>query len=179
MSAECKTLAAGCQSRLERTYDDTMVIDPVRLLAGLCVAGSGMWLGGLLTVPILALTSARLIDPATRTALFVAFGRGFAVLMGVVLAVVIVAASRLDVMSDDPMATGVLALSLTLLATTSVGVLQARRMSRLRRSVARDGSADGDQDVHRNATVALALRTTIGLISVAQLVMAVVLVGNG
>lgn len=169
----------ACPQPSQWTYDGSMVIESARLLAGLCVAASGMWLGGLLTVPILALTSARLVDPTTRTDLFVTFGRRFAVLMGVILAVAIVAASRLVAVTHDPMATAVLALSLTLLATTAVGIMQARRMSSLRRSAAKDDSAARDQDVHRNASVALALRTTIGLVSVAQLVMAVVLVGNG
>jgi len=155
-----------------------MVVDSERLWAGLYLAATGVWFGGLVTIPILAATTARLVDPATRTELFVVFGRKFAVVMGVLLAAALLAGAALMGVSDDALTVGAFALAVSLLVMTAVGVLQARRLSSLRRIAGRAGSGVALDDVHRNATVALALRSAIAVVSLAQLCVAVVLVGT-
>lgn len=141
------------------------------------LAASGVWLGGLQTVPLLASTTARLFAPDVRSRLFVAFGRRFAVLMAVALAVAMVAAAMVVRSSDATRGVGAAVLVGALLVTTTIGVMQARRMSRLRLAV---GAGDelAAKELRRNAGVATALRSLIGLLSVALLVVAVLMVSE-
>ncbi|HET8985534.1 MAG TPA: hypothetical protein VFN03_07225, partial [Trueperaceae bacterium] len=156
-----------------------MDIDGATVWSTLLVAASGIWLGALLTVPLLASATSRTVAPAERTELFVVFGRRFAVLMGAVLALALLASGMLVTIRSEPLTVGALALVVGLLVATAVGIAQARRMSGLRRAAAVDGAGGGgsvsDRDVRRNAAVATALRGFIGLLSVAILVMAVVI----
>lgn len=154
-----------------------------RLWAALLVAASGLWLGGLLTVPLLATTTSRLVAANVRTEFFVLFGRRFAVLMGVELALALLAGIRLVALRSEPLTQGALALVVGLLVSTSIGIAQARRMSALRRAAA-GTTASGDSDVsrdvlRRNAGVATALRSFIGLVSVALLIVSTLVVAGG
>ena len=164
-------------------YDDQMSFDSESTLAALLLAASGMWLGGVLTVPLLATTTSRLIAPAVRTEFFVVFGRRFAMLMGAVLALALLASGALVTIRSEPLTFGALALVVGLLVSTAVGIVQARRMSGLRRAAAGDGAGGegsvSDRDLRRNAAVANALRSFIGLVSLALMVIAIVIAAGG
>lgn len=152
-------------------------------LAAVLLAAGGMWLGGLLTVPLLATTTSRLVAPAVRAEFFVVFGRRFAMLMGAVLALALLAAGTLVTIRSEPLTYGALALVVALLVSTAVGIAQARRMSGLRRAAAREGAGGegsaGGRGLRRNAVVANALRAFIGLLSVALMVIAIGIVAGG
>lgn len=149
-----------------------MDVDGERLSAAVLVAASGIWMGGLLTVPIIAVTSKRLIEPAARADLFVAFGRPFAVIMGVVLTISLIASLTLATSSGSRLAPWTLGLVVALLVVTAVGIVQARKMSGLRRAAAKASNSALLGDLRRNTIMATALRSLIGLLSVALLVSA-------
>lgn len=151
--------------------------DAVRMLSAVLVLGVGVWAGGFMTVPVLSAATRRTLDPAARVELFAAFGRRFAVVMGIAALVVVVAATGLAVAVPHPLTAWTLALALAVPALTAIGIVQARRMSALRRSAA---TGDGDPgQVRRNAAVALVLRSLIGLLSLALIVLGILLAGRG
>ena len=76
-----------------------------------------------------------------------------------------------------PLTAGTLVLALGLLLLTSIGILQARRMSAMR-SAAASGS-DEPGRLGRNAAVAAILRSVIGLASLVLMVLAVLLAARG
>lgn len=156
-----------------------MGLDGERVQAALLLAASAAWLGGLLTVPLLAATTRRLVAAEARADLFVAFGRRFAVLMGVLLTIALAAVGALAASGADPLTATALGLAAALLLMTAVGMVQARRMSRLRRAAAGGRGDEADSKLRRNAAVATVLRSSIGLVSLALVVVGVLLVGRG
>jgi len=143
--------------------------------AAVFLAASGMWLGGLLIVPLLALATTRHVAPSDRAALFVSFGRTFAVFMGVVLLAALVTSAVLVAGGVDG-ARAALALTVALLVVTGVGIAQARAMSVMRRrALAEPGSVDENR-LRSNGAAATALRSLIGVLSAAHTVVGVLLV---
>ena len=144
--------------------------------AAVFLAASGMWLGGLLTVPIMATSTSRHVAASDRAALFVSFGRAFAVFMGVVLLAALVTSGQLVAAGGVRHAGAALVLTVALLVVTGVGIAQARAMSVMRRkALAAAGSVD-DSRLRSNAAAATALRSLIGVLSVAHAVVGVLLV---
>jgi hypothetical protein len=147
-----------------------MVLDGVRMLAVILAIGSGMWIGGLVTVVILSRASAKTVAAGDRVALFRSFGKGFAVFVGVTALFVVLPALALAVIEPVPLTAGILVLAFGLLLVTAVGILQARRMSVLRGAAASGG---GDPvGLRRNAAAAVVLRSLIGVLGLTLLVLA-------
>jgi hypothetical protein len=147
-----------------------MALDGIRMLAVVLAIGSGVWVGGLVTVVILAVASRTTVAAVDRVALFRVFGKRFAVFMGVVALFVVPPALVLATVEPTPLTASTLVLALGLLLVTAIGILQARRMSALRRA---DASGSGDPaGLRRNAAGALALRSLIGLAALALPVLA-------
>lgn len=148
------------------------------MLAAILAVGAGSWVGGLLTVAVLASSSRRTVAAADRVALFRDFGRRFALLFGVTALFVVAPALVLAVIDPGPLSVSILLLTLGLLLATAAGILQARRMTGLRATAATpSGEADAGT-LRRNAAVAAALRGILALGYIAVLVLAVLLVGT-
>ena len=155
-----------------------MTPDGGRLLAAILAIGAGVWVGGLLTVIIVSASSRKMIAAADRVALFRDFGRRFAVLVGVTALFVVAPALVLASTEPGPLSVAVLLLALGLLFGTAVGILQARRMTRLREAAAEPASAEDTGRLRRNATIAATLRVILVLGYLALLVLATLLAGT-
>ncbi len=154
-----------------------MDLDGVRALAVVLAIASGVWVGGIVTVAIVAASSSTTISAPDRVSLFRLFGRRFAVFMGVAALFVVFPALVLAVVEPIPLTASTLVLSLGLLLVTAIGTFQARRMSALRAAAV---SGDGDPAwIRRSAAVALVLRSLIGIASLALLVMALLIAARG
>ena len=153
-----------------------MDLDGARMLAAILAVGSGVWAGGLVSVVILALVSRSTVSGADRVGLFRAFGKWFAIFMGAAALLVVPPALVLAVVEPTPLTASALVLALGLLLIVAVGIVQARRMSALRCTAASDG---GDPArIRRNAAIALALRSLIGLLMLALPVVALLIVAG-
>lgn len=153
-----------------------MDLDGARMLAAILAIGSGVWAGGLVSVVILALVSRSTVSGADRVGLFRAFGKWFAIFMGAAALLVVPPALVLAVVEPTPLTASALVLALGLLLIVAVGIVQARRMSALRGTAASDG---GDPArIRRNAAIALALRSLIGLLMLALPVVALLIVAG-
>lgn len=159
-----------------------MVLDGIRMLAVILAAGSGIWVGGVVTVTIVSATSSTTVAAADRVALFRAFGTRFAIFAGVVALVMVAAALALAAIDPAPLTASALAVTLALLLVTAVGIVQARRMSALRSAAGSSAAGSGADDparIRRNAVVAVTLRSLIGLVSLAVPVLAVLIAARG
>jgi uncharacterized membrane protein len=143
------------------------------LLAAILAIGAGVWVGGLATVIILSASSRKTIAAADRVPLFRDFGRRFAGFMGVTALLVVAPALVLASAAPGPLTASVLLLALGLLVGTAVGILQARRMTKLREAAAEPAGAADTGRLRRNATIAAALRIILVLGYLALLALAV------
>jgi hypothetical protein len=148
------------------------VVDGVAV--ALLVIGAATWVGGFVTVVVVNRVAARTLPPADRVAFFRAFGRTFGATAGVALVLALVGGGVL--MRHHPFdatAIATVVLAVALVAATAIGVAQARAMTRLRGAVL---AAAGDATtVARGARNAAALRSLIGVITIALLTFAVLL----
>ncbi len=150
-----------------------MDLDGARMLAAILAVGTGVWLGGFVTVAIVSASSSRTVTAADRVALFRTFGRRFAAFLGVAALFVVLPALALAVLDPGVLTTLALVLALSLLLVTSIGILQARRMSALRGAAA--SGEDDPAGTRRNASAAVILRSLIGLVSLALAVLALLI----
>lgn len=146
-----------------------------RALVGLLVLGSGLWLGGFVTIAIVSATSRNTIGAAERIALFRGLGRRYAVVAAVALALVAVPGGvlLLAVRPLDGFTLAILVVAFGLVVVAAVAVRQARRMTRMRSAALADPrDATRAAAIARNARIAKTLRITIGVVSVALFVLA-------
>jgi hypothetical protein len=158
------------------------------ILASLLVVGTAAWVGELATVLAIVLSARGTVDDRGRVALFRSFGRVFTLLFGLTALVVFGAGIALGFAAPGPLVVSVIVLGGCLIVATVVGILQARRMTRLRGALAESRAAsdgattpvDGAEvlDVRRHALIAAVLRAVLVLGYLAMLVLAV-LVGSG
>lgn len=133
------------------------------------VVATSIWVGGLVAIAVVARVASRTLSAADRVTFFRALGRAYGVVGGSALVTALVAGAVLvvDEPLDGPVSAG-LAVAIALVATTVVGVVQARRMTELRRRAA--VGVDHPQlrdNVRRGARRAAELRGLIGALSVA------------
>ncbi|GAA3740634.1 hypothetical protein GCM10022239_15440 [Leifsonia bigeumensis] len=148
-----------------------MDLDGARMLAVTLAVGSGVWVGGLVTVIILSASSRKTIAPPDRVVLFRDFGRRFAIFVGVTALFVVLPALVLATIEPAPLTASTLLLALGLLLATAAGILQARRMTRLRGSAA--GPVDAaEASIRGNAQLAAAVRVVLVLGYLALVVLA-------
>lgn len=140
-------------------------------LTGLLVFATSVWLGGLFAISVVARVATRTLDPAARVALFRGLGRRYAAVgtAALLLAYGTGAALLRDHAWDVPMfAVAVVALGLA--AALTAGMVQARRMSNLRRrAIDEPGDTRLQTRVRRGALRAGTLRGLIGMLSLALL----------
>jgi uncharacterized membrane protein len=139
------------------------------------VLATSVWVGGLVTIAVVARVARGTIGAADRVQFFRALGRSYGLVGGLALVVALVTGAVLAV--DQPLDGPVVACSVVagaLVVTTVVGVAQARRMTKLRlRAVTSAEDPRMADAVRRGAVRAAVLRSLIGALSVALLFLGV------
>ena len=149
----------------------TVLLVFVHLLAA-CV-----WVGGFVAIGVVARVARRELEAPAGVAFFRSLGRSYGMVGGSALAVaVLTGAALLAQRGWDRTAGAAALLVLALILATAAGVVQARRMTRLRQR-ALYGPLDPVVDalVEQGARRALILRTTIGTLSLVLLAFGAVL----
>ena len=147
------------------------------VLSGVLILATSVWVGGLVAIAVVARVASRTLSPGARVAFFRALGRAYGVVgtLGLALAYGAGAALLVD-RPWDALLTATAAVAATLAATTAFGVLQARRMSRLRRAALDQPTNEVlAHAVHRGAGRAGTLRGLISLLSLALVWLGVLL----
>lgn len=146
-------------------------------LSGVLILATSVWIGGLVAIAVVARVATRTLHPGARVAFFRALGRAYGVVGTLALALGYGAGAAL--VYDRPW-DGLLSATATvaggLVATTAFGVVQARRMSRLRLAALNQPTDDVLAGaVDRGAGRAGTLRGLIALLSLALLGLGVLL----
>lgn len=142
------------------------------LLAVLLVA-LATWVGGFVTLVVVAGAARATLEPAARVAFFRTLGRRFGVVGGVALALAIATALALAWPPDDWDAARWTTTALTgaVVVVLLVAVRQARAMTRRRRAaLARPDDELLSAEIARHARAAGLLRAALGVLSLAALV---------
>ncbi len=144
----------------------------------LALLGASVWVGGFITLLLVERVARRHLGADSRVVFFRALGRDYGIVSGVALVLALVCGTILLAgHANGAAATAAFVLAAVLLVATVAGVVQAKAMTRLRRSVLRqpdDGELRARQ--HRGARQAAVLRGLIGLLSVILLALAATLV---
>jgi len=148
------------------------------VLAGLLVLATSLWVGGLFAISIVARVATRTLDPSARVAFFRGLGRSYAVVG--TAALMLAYGSGAALLRDHPwnltkVAVAVVAVALA--AALAVAMVQARRMTSLRRrALDQPGDTALATRVRRGALRAGVLRGLIGMLSLALLALGVSIV---
>lgn len=147
------------------------------LLAFVALLGAAVWVGGFVTIVVVNQVAARQLDPPDRVAFFRDLGRSFGAVSSVALALALISGGILLAGREwDGLSLAALILAVAVVAATAVGVIQARRMTRLRQAAI---DAPGDDRlaarVRRDSRRAARLRALIGILSVSLLAVAAAL----
>jgi hypothetical protein len=147
------------------------------VLTGLLVFATSLWLGGLFVIAIAARVATRTLDPAARVAFFRGLGRCYAVVGSAALVLAYgTGAGLLRHHAWDLTMIAVVVVAVTLAAALGMGMVQARRMTRLRRSaLGEPGDTALAMRVGRGAVHAGVLRGLIGVLSLALLALGVLI----
>ncbi|MCO5173218.1 MAG: hypothetical protein M9914_03420 [Trueperaceae bacterium] len=137
------------------------------------VVSASVWLGGLLTMPVVARAASATLAPLDRVAFFRALGRAYLPVGGSALTLALLSgAVLLREREWDGLLVASAITAAALVGALALGVAQARRMTRLRQAA---GAAPQDADlggrVRRGGRSAVALRALIGLLSLALVVL--------
>lgn len=136
-------------------------------LLGIFALAAAIWVGGFVAIGVVARVAVRTLPPDRRVAFFRGLGRSYGVVGGTALLVALGTGAAL--LSDRAWSTTLTvatAVAAGLVLATAAGVVQARRMTRLRR--ARLQEPDNPQlaaRIRTGARNATLLRATIGLLS--------------
>jgi len=139
---------------------------------------SAIWVGGLVTIFVVARAASRTLEPAQRVAFFRALGRAYGVVG--TLALLVALATGAILLDDHPWDAALIAATIVagaLLLAAVAGMAQARAMTRLRRR-ALESSADVEivSRARRGAVLATALRAAIAALTLALVVLGAALV---
>jgi len=144
-------------------------------LTGLLIFASSVWIGGLFAIAVVARVATATLDATTRVAFFRRLGRAYGIVGTVSLALAYgVGAALLYGRSWNGTLIAAVTVAAALAATLAAGVVQARRMTRLRHR-----SLDVPQDdvlasrVRSGAARAGGLRALIALLTLVLLALSV------
>lgn len=152
--------------------------DTSAVVTGILILASCVWVGGLVTIAVVARAASRALEPPARVALFRVVGRMYNVVGNTALAVAFGAGAYLVYGRPwDGRLTAAAVLATVLTAALGVGIAQARRMTRLRQRMhdAAADRADLAAAVRRGAAQAGMLRGVIALLSLALLAVGILL----
>ncbi|MGI8459713.1 MAG: hypothetical protein ACR2LI_16580 [Propionibacteriaceae bacterium] len=137
------------------------------------VLATSVWVGGYVAIVVVARTATATLDQGARVAFFRSLGRSY---LRVGMSALIVALVTGGVLARDLGWDGLLiatvVVAAVLLVSLAVAVVQARRMTRLRRRLlASPDDTRLSEQVRRGARAAGGLRGLLGLLSVALVVL--------
>lgn len=149
------------------------------LLLCVLLVASCIWIGGWFALIVLARSATATLTREGRVALFRHLGRRYGMLSTTALVIGLIAGAVLLLSAEwTPLSTCIVVVSGLVLVVLGAGVVQARRLTRMRRAMnATPGDAGLAQRVARDARAALVLRAAIGVLSLVVLVLAVVHTG--
>lgn len=152
--------------------------DPARAtLLGVFILATSIWVGGYVTIAVVARVATRTLRSAERVVFFRSLGRTYLILGGTALLVSIGTGAVL--ISDRPwdgLMTATTVLAAALVATLAAGVVQARQMTRLRAdALIKPADARVTERVRRGAHSAALLRAAIGVLNLALVALAAML----
>lgn len=136
-------------------------------------AAASIWVGGYVAIMVVARSASQVLDSATRVAFFRSLGRLYFWVGAPALVVAVATGGVLARdLTDEGLFWVIVVIVAVLLASFAVAVIQARRMTRLRRSLV---SAPDDESlrarVSRGARAAGILRAVLGLLSLAVVIL--------
>lgn len=137
------------------------------------VLATSVWLGGYVTIAVVARTASTTLEPAARIAFFRTLGRSF-FRVGSPALVIALATGALLARDVDrgALLLATVAVAVVLLATFAVAVAQARRMTVLRHDLLTSPDDPGLVDgVRRGARAAGILRAALGVLTVVLVVL--------
>jgi hypothetical protein len=149
----------------------------VTILIFIELLAASVWIGGFVAIGVAAKVARAQLEPAGRVAFFRALGRTYLRVGGASLVVALVCGGAL--LSSGPWTTAksvAVVLGLCLAAVTVAGVLQARAMTVLRQEQLRDPNVVLGGRIARDESRATVLRAAIGLLTIALLVVATMIV---
>jgi uncharacterized membrane protein len=146
-------------------------------LVAVNLLAAAIWVGGFVAIFVVARTARRALDPQARVAFFRLLGRAYGAVGGISL---LVALGTGLALLPRPLSAGrdlaAIVLGIALLVATAAGVRQARAMTRLRSSALASGDDPAIvRNLRRGTVAATALRTSIGLLTLALLGLAAVI----
>jgi hypothetical protein len=143
--------------------------------AGVLVLGTAVWLGGFVTIVVVTRVARRTLPPPEQVAFFKRLGREYGmVATGALLLALAGGTVLLRGRAWDAELIAAAVLAATLVVATVIGVIQARAMTRLRRSaLEHSGDEAPATQVSRAARRAVLLRTLIGAVTVALVTLGV------
>lgn len=156
---------------------DTMPETVAAALTTMLILAAAIWVGGFATLIVVARVAGRTLPPHSRVALFRGLGKAYGVIGPVALAVAYgTGASLVYGRPWDGQLTATAVVATALVVTTTIGMIQARRMSHIRRQ-ALDQPDDVrlSERIHQGARRASALRALLGALSLALLALGVLL----
>lgn len=144
------------------------------MLIAVGMLGASIWVGGLVCLAVVATASRRTLDERARVGLFREVGRLYGI-VGTSALLVTITVGLVLVWRWSTFTGGIaieFAMSAVLVGVTIAGMFQARRMTAARQRLA-DSPADGGAatSVQRGATVARAMRGSIGIVTLAMVVL--------
>lgn len=145
------------------------------VLAGLLIFAAALWLGGLFAIAIVARVATRTLDPAARVAFFRELGRSYGIVGTAALVIAYGSGAALLRGHAWNLATvAAVVVAVALAATLAMGMVQARRMTRLRLRLL-DSPDDSTlaKRVRRGSVRADVLRGLIGVLSLTLLALGV------
>jgi hypothetical protein len=147
------------------------------ILLGVLILATSVWLGGYVAIAIVARIATRTLSGPQRVAFFRSLGRVYGIVGTAALLVALGTGAGLASSHPwDGTLIAALVLAVAVLVSLIVGMLQARRMTRLRRaSLAAPEDGKLAAQVSGGARRAGALRAVIGLLSLALLAVGVLL----
>ena len=141
------------------------------------VLAAAVWIGGLVAIFVVARVAHSTLGAAERVTFFRGLGRAYGPVGGAALAIALASGAVLAATHPwDGQLTASTAIAAGLVAVTTAGVAQARRMTRLRQAaLSHPGSPGLSAKVRQGARNAAALRATIAALSLALLALGAVI----
>lgn len=141
------------------------------VLSILLLSGS-VWVGGFVAIAVVARTASRTLEPAQRIAFFRTLGRTYLKVGTAALLIAYLSGIALLWNHDwDGPLIATVVVAVLLLVALAVGVKQARHMTRLRKSALTNPEGDLAVAVRQGSSAAVILRSAIGVLSLALIVL--------
>ncbi|GAA0566953.1 hypothetical protein [Actinomadura livida] len=146
-------------------------------LAGVLILATSVWTGGFAAIAVVARVTARTLAPGDRVAFFRALGRAYGVIGSAALALALGSGAVLVAGRPwDGVLVAAALVAAALVLTLLAGVVQARRMTRLRHgALAEPGDERRADLVRRGARGAGVLRAFIGALALVLIALGAVM----